>query len=63
MYSCYSTVFSNQIMSKTRGAILLTSSVLVLKIEMTSSRIEYQFFFCDITIVDINFISCHLSQH
>lgn len=44
MYSCYSTVFSNQIMSKTRGAILLTSSVLVLKIEVTSSRIEYQFF-------------------
>lgn len=44
MYSCYSTVFSNQIMSKTSGAILLTSSVLVLKIEVTSSRIEYQFF-------------------
>lgn len=47
------TVFSNQITSKTRGAILLTSSVLVLKIEVTSLRVEYQFFFCDITIVDI----------
>lgn len=46
-----------------RGAILLTSSVLVLKIEVTSLRIEYQFFFCDITIVDINIISCHLLRH